>query len=87
LGLFCVVTDGEAALRSLLEDLSPSAREQLRDVLIHDQTDRDAIASQLLHYRDGLGDDWADIIDMLPMYPDARRKFVRLLGETQAESR
>jgi hypothetical protein len=33
----------------------------LRRVLIHDQADRDAVASQLLRYRDGLDDDWADI--------------------------
>jgi hypothetical protein len=32
--------------------------------LIHDQADRDTIASQLLRYRDERGDDWADIIDM-----------------------
>ncbi|HVD71779.1 MAG TPA: hypothetical protein VNG34_13090, partial [Actinomycetota bacterium] len=28
-------------------------------------SDRDAISSQLLRYRNGQGDDWADIIDML----------------------
>jgi hypothetical protein len=48
--------------------------------LTRDQADRDAIASQLLRHRDGRGDDWADIIDMLTMHPDARRKVVRLLG-------
>jgi hypothetical protein len=36
--------------------------------LIHDQADRDAVSSQLLRYRDGHGDDWADIIDFLTMY-------------------
>ena len=36
-------------------------------------SDRDAISSQLLRYRDVRGDDWADIIDMLTMHPDARR--------------
>jgi hypothetical protein len=56
----------------------------LRRVLIHDQADRDAVASQLLRYRDRHGDDWADIIDMLTMYPDARRQVVRLLGEIQS---
>jgi hypothetical protein len=45
---------------------------------------RDAIASQLLRYRDGRGDDWADIIDTLTMHPDARRKVARLLGEIDA---
>ena len=66
--------------------LSPSAREQLREVLIRDQANRDAIASQLLRYRDGRGDDWADIIDMLTIYPDERRRVVRLLGQLEAES-
>ena len=57
-------------LRSLLLQLTPSARDDLRRVLIRDQADRDAIASQLLRYRDRHGDDWADIIDTLTMYPD-----------------
>jgi hypothetical protein len=35
-------------------------------------------------YRDGRGDDWADIIDMLTMHPEAQRKVVRLLGELSA---
>jgi len=55
----------DAELRDLLRTLSPSARDHLRRVLIHEQADRDAIASQLIRYRDGRGDDWADIIDML----------------------
>jgi hypothetical protein len=38
----------------------PKARDDLRRVLTHDQADRDAIASQLLRYRDGHGDDWAE---------------------------
>ena len=65
--------DEEADLRSLLETLDPKARDDLRRVLIHDQTGRDAIASQLLRYRDGRGDDCGDIIDMLTMHPAARR--------------
>ena len=56
----------------------------LRGVLIHDQADRDAIASRLMRYRDGRGDDWADIIDMLTMYPGARRRVIRVLGEIDA---
>jgi len=44
----------------------------------------DAIASQLLRYRDGRGDDWADIIDILTMHPETRRRVVRLLGELEA---
>jgi hypothetical protein len=53
-------------------------------VLIRDQADRDAIASQLLRYRDGRADDWAEIVDFLTMWPDARRQVVRLLGELEA---
>jgi hypothetical protein len=74
----------DAALRDLLHTLDPSARAHLRRVLIHDQADRDAIASQLLRYRDGRGDDWADIIDMLTMHPEERRRVARLLGEIEA---
>jgi hypothetical protein len=62
----------------------PGARDTLRRVLIHDQADRDAIASELLRYRVGRGDDWADIIDMLTMYPEARRRVVRVLREIAA---
>src|SRR5438093_7851116 len=56
-------------LRDLLRPLDPKARDTLRRVLIHDQADRDAAASQLLRYRDGHGEDWADIIDLLTMHP------------------
>jgi hypothetical protein len=37
-----------------------------------------------MRYRDQNGQDWADIIDMLTMYPDARRRVVRALGEIEA---
>jgi hypothetical protein len=62
------------------------ARDTLRRVLVRDQGDRDAIASELLRYRDGHGDDWADIIDMLTMHPEERRRVARLLGEIDAAS-
>jgi hypothetical protein len=74
----------DAALRTLLETLDPKARDDLRPVLIHDQADRDAIASQLLRYRDERGGDWADIIDMLTMHPETRRRVARLLAEIDA---
>jgi hypothetical protein len=45
---------------------------------------RDAISSQVLRYRDGRSDDWADIIDFLRIRPDARRRVVRSLGEVEA---
>jgi hypothetical protein len=59
-------------------------RDDLRRVLIRDQADRDAIASRLMRYRDQNGDNWADIIDLLAMYPDARLRVVRVLGEIGA---
>jgi hypothetical protein len=37
-----------------------------------------------MRFRDQNGQDWADIIDLLTMYPDARRKVVRVLGEIEA---
>ena len=47
----------DADVRAVLETLDPKARDELRRVLIHDQADRDAIASRLMRYRDGRGDD------------------------------
>jgi hypothetical protein len=70
--------------RALLLILTPNARDDLRRVLIRDQADRDAIASRLMRYRDQNGQDWADIIDFLTMWPDDRRRVVRLLGEIDA---
>jgi hypothetical protein len=35
-----------------------------------------------MRYRDQNGQDWADIIDLLTMYPDARRQVAGLLGES-----
>jgi hypothetical protein len=75
---------GDAELRHLLRTLTPLAREHLRDVLIRDQADRDAIASQQLRYRDERGTAWADLVDRLSLDPELRRKYVRLLGELEA---
>jgi hypothetical protein len=76
--------DGDHDLRALLETLNPKARDDIRRVLIRDQADRDAISSRLMRYRDQNGQDCADIIDFLTMYPDARRRVVRVLGEIEA---
>jgi hypothetical protein len=46
--------------------------------------DRDAISSRLMRYRHQNGQRWADLIDLLTMWPDARRQVVRLLGEIEA---
>jgi hypothetical protein len=74
--------DGD--LRAALAALDPPARDTLRRILILDHADRDAVSSQRLRYRDGHGDDWADIIDMLTMHPKERRRVARLLGEMSA---
>ena len=60
--------------------LSPTAREHLRDVLIPDDADRNAMAMQLMRYRDQNGQGWADIVDLLTMYPEARWAVTRILG-------
>jgi hypothetical protein len=39
-----------------------------------------------MRYRPQNGQDWADIIDFLTMYPEARRQVVRLLGELEAST-
>jgi hypothetical protein len=42
------------------------------------------IATELLPHGDKASSDLADIIDMLTMYPDARRQVARLLAEIDA---
>ena len=54
-----------AELLNSLASLDPPARDALRRVLIRDQADRDAIATELLRYRDDADDELAEIIDML----------------------
>jgi hypothetical protein len=39
-----------------------------------------------MRYRDENGKRWADLIDFLTMYPEARRRIVRTLGELTAET-
>jgi hypothetical protein len=75
------VSDGDTQLRAFLQTLDPKSRDDLRRVLIREHADRDDIASRLMRYRDENGQDWADIIDFLTMYPEARRRVVRLLAE------
>jgi hypothetical protein len=61
-----------------------AASPERRDVLIRDHGDRDAISSRLMPYRDQNGSDWADVIDLLEMWPNARRLIVRMLAEIDA---
>jgi hypothetical protein len=79
------MADGHADLGALLGTLSHKTRDDLRCILIRDHADRDAIASQLMRCRDENGQRWADVIDFLTMWPDARRRVVRVLGEVSAE--
>jgi hypothetical protein len=72
-------------LRALLETLTPKARDDLRRALVLDQANRDEVSARLMRYRDERGQGWADVLDLLSMYPDARRRIVRLLGELAAE--
>jgi hypothetical protein len=71
--------------RALLGTLDPKARDDLRRVLIRDRADRDD-ASQLLRYRDGHDDDWADIIDSSRCTRGSDVGVARLLGEIEAQS-
>lgn len=75
-----------SVIENLLLTLSPTARDKPppRRVLILDQPDRDAIAAELLRSGDANGDGWADVIDTFTIYPEARRKVVRLLAEIDA---
>jgi hypothetical protein len=75
---------GDPDLRTLLETLDQKTRDDLRNALIRDQADREAVSSRLMRYGDENGQRWADIIDMLTMYPDARRRVVRVLAEIDA---
>jgi hypothetical protein len=65
---------------------APQVEGTLLDVLIRDEADRDAISSQLMRYRDENGQGWADIIDLLTMYLDARRWVIRI-GRTKGMDR
>ena len=78
--------DLDDALRETPNATLYISRHDLRRVLIRDQADRDAIASLLMRYQDENGQGWADIIDLLSMYPDARRRVVRALGELTAKT-
>jgi hypothetical protein len=66
---------------------TPKPATIFRRILIRDRADRDAICPRLMRYRDQNGQDWADIIDFLRMWPEARRQVVRLLAEIAAGNR
>jgi hypothetical protein len=68
-------------LRDLLLRLSPSARDELRTVLNRD--DLDEITALLLRYGGGWDD---DVIDIFTMYPEARRRAMRLLADMDLQT-
>jgi hypothetical protein len=71
-------------LRAALQLLPADARDQLRRLLIRDQPDRDAIAKQLLQRRTSGAVQLAELVDMLTIDDEARRRMVRILGELGA---
>lgn len=71
-------------LRASLAALPPRGRDLLRRALIGDQADRDPVAQALRRYRDEVGDELEDTIDLCTLYPETRRKVVRLLAEIDA---
>jgi hypothetical protein len=75
----------DETVRRSLAKMSPRARELLRRYLIADQPDRDALAHRLLAERTEGSIALADLVDTLTMYPDQRRRVVRLLGEMEGE--
>jgi len=78
--------DADDDLRDVLAGLPPSGRDLLRRVLVSDHTDRDVIAKELRRYRDQVGDDLADTIDLCTLYPKTRGKVVRMPAEIDAGS-
>jgi hypothetical protein len=46
---------------------------------------RGPVARALRRYRDDVGDELADTIDLCTLYPETRRKVVRLLAEIDAK--
>ena len=71
----------ETALTAMLSTLPLAAREELRRLLVTDQPERDAVARSLL--RRG-ATDLADLLDLLSLAPDDRRRIARVLGELAA---
>jgi len=75
-------------MRRSKRSMKSSTRRLVRGRIARDgmyEDTRNAISSQLMRYQDeraGL----ADIIDLLSMYPDARRRVVRALGALTAKT-
>jgi hypothetical protein len=75
----------DAVLSATLRRLPPGALDDLRRLLIRDQPYRDSVVEQLLRLRTNGGDQLAELIDMLSLDAEMRRRVVRTLGELEAE--
>jgi hypothetical protein len=84
LGRRTLLTVDEQRLRDSLLRLDPAGRDALRRLLIADSRGRDAVASRLLRHGTTASSDFADLLDMLTLDPDLRRRVVRQLGELEA---
>ena len=74
----------DAELRRSLARMDQPARDALRRALVADQPYRDALAERLLRRRKPGAGELADLIDMLTLDDEARRRVARLLGELEA---
>jgi hypothetical protein len=71
-------------LAALLSRLPTPVQVRLREALVADQGTRDDLARSLLRRGDPWATDLADLLDLMTLYPDARRSVVRILGELSA---
>jgi hypothetical protein len=71
----------DAELSVLLARLPTPVQVRLRQTLVADQATRDDLARTLLRRGDPWATDLADLLDIMTLYPDARRQVTRLLGE------
>lgn len=76
----------DVELRALLGRLDAASRRAIRRVLIKDQDYRDAMASRLLEHGTDHAFNLANLIDMLTLDGDVRRRVVRMLGELETTS-
>jgi hypothetical protein len=70
-----------APSQEALGKLTTDARDQLRRLLVREQSNRDAVAQHALRWG---STDLADVIDMLTLDDDLRRQAIRALAEIEA---
>jgi hypothetical protein len=71
-------------VKDRLSRIGLRGREVLRRYLIADQPERDAMSMALLRESGDAATTAANLIDMLSLNPEARRRVTRLLGELEA---